>query len=115
MNFSDYARAIETVQTIPMLPAIRRHDDETLVLHALERNFKRPGVYKQPLGAFRFVLEWVCLCLILLCLMFALAMGTILSPTWHFTAPAPAQIQCVHVTMVTDDNVHWDAVRNYHC
>jgi len=110
-----------TQQPTLRTPAIpHRHDEETHVLHALERDFKRPGVYKRPISSVRLTLEWVSLCIILLCLMLALAVGTVLNPWWHFRSPlepspVPTQVQCVHVTIVTDDHIHWTAVRNYQC
>lgn len=121
MNLYDYSKDITTMETLTGLPAImRQQGEETRVLHTLERDFKRPGVYKRPVSNVRFVLEWASLCVILLCLMFALAIGTVLSPAWHFRnplepAPTPTQVQCVHVLMVTDDNVHWTPIRDYHC
>lgn len=96
-------------------------DQVTQKLHVLDREFKRPGVYKRPPSAAHDIVRYVSMCLILLCLLFALGMATFLVPDYHFSVrgiidpPTPTQIPCVHVKMLSADNIHWTSVRDYHC
>jgi hypothetical protein len=57
----------------------------TQKLHVLDREFKRPGVLRRPPTALHDIIRYASMCLILLCLLFALGIATFFNPDYHFS------------------------------